>query len=68
MTVSEHLGPLPFPVIYLIRSNSHLLQMRATTAVDTVVFAYACTQALAALGRQRCYRIGSGPIEQVRVA
>ena len=65
MTVSAHLGPLQFPVVYLNRSNFHLLQMRATAAVDTVMFAYACT---VPFGRQRCYRIGSGPARQVHMS
>ena len=38
--------------------------------VDTVMFAYASTLPLAAFGLQRCYNIGSGPIElrQVHMA
>ena len=70
MTFSEHSGPLRIPVVYLIRSNPHLLQTRATMMVDTVMFAYASTLPLAAFGLQRCYSIGSGPIElrQVHMA
>ena len=67
-TISEHVGPLRFPVIYLIRSNPHLLQTRATMMVDTVMFAYACTVPLAAFGLQRCYSTGTGPIRQAHMA
>lgn len=55
-TVSEHMGPLRFPVIYLTRSNPHLLQIRATMVVETVMFAYACTVPLAAFGLQCWFR------------